>query len=120
MSRYSFSEEIEVLPEHKALAERLVTSGWIQISSKYRRIRRWKSTPSIEEIIRPEYLHTYFAEQMKKWLNFHYDSASLRCAPDELVEELILSIPEFKAFRELKNKPWRDYLDRAKTEAING
>lgn len=111
-------EELTPTEEDRALAERLVSEGWIQVSAKYRHLRRWKTPPpTLDEMIRPEHQNSYFAKRIKERFAFMYDDLELRCAPDDLVEERTLSPREFKAFKDLKNKPWRDMIKRHREEA---
>lgn len=99
-------EELTPTSDDRTLAERLVAEGWMQVSAKYRHVRRWKvAPPTPEQLINPEYHNTYFGQQAMRHVRF--DEMELRCAPDHVVETRTLTVREFRAFKELKNREWR-------------
>lgn len=111
-------QELEPTAEDRALAEVLVAEGWTQVSSKFRMIKKWKTPPPlIEEMIKDQYRGSWWANRMADRLKFMYDDLELRCAPADMCEERTLSVREFKAYKDLKNKPWRDTIKRHREEA---
>lgn len=104
-------DELQISPEDRALAEELVTGGWIQISHKYRELKRWHpdvTVPTPEEMVAPEWRGTYFGQQALRCVAGAVGEYALRMAPEEMVERRTLTVTQFKAFKALVNKPWRD------------
>jgi hypothetical protein len=105
--------EEELTPElaDTETAQRLIAEGWITTSNKYRHARRWKvPPPTLEDIVRPEYHGTYFAERLRRF--FDMNDLELRVAPSDMVEERTLSVRELRAYKAIKNREWRELCHR--------
>ena len=104
-------DELTPREEDDALARKLVSEGWIQVSAKYRMIRRWKNPPPPpEDLVNPAWHDTFFGRRAINILRHIGDENALRCAPDDMVEKRELSIREFKAYKNIKNAEWRALL----------
>lgn len=97
-------EELEPSEEDMRLGERLVAEGWKSTSSKFRHIARFRiAPPNIEELMKPDALHTYHGRRLKKlWEQHRSDGWWLRMGPDQGddgVEKMVLTVKEYRAFR---------------------
>ncbi len=104
--------EVIPTPEDRAYAELLLSQGWVQVSHKYCMLRRWKvPPPKPEQMLRPEFMNTYAGKEALRILRNLVDGDMfLRTAPNDLVEDKTLSVPEFKAYKEIQNREWRRAL----------
>lgn len=94
------AEELEPTPEQREEGRRLVEEGWASVSNKYRTIRRWVTPPRrLLELLRPEVLDTPEGRFLQD--NLRFCEPSLRGAErfGFEVEERVLTVREYRAFR---------------------
>lgn len=105
-------DEIEPGPVDTSFAKNLKAEGWEAVSTKYRRIARWKLRLRGEELVRPE-LHDFLSgrkaiealTRMFSHLRDHLDDPYL-------TEVRELTLKQFRAFKRLERAEWQEYLRR--------
>jgi hypothetical protein len=116
-------EEFQPGPDDLELAKKLVDDGWMSVSSKYRRIVRWKEPPpDTLHLVNPELRNTYWGRLAFALLGRHlgvrmehelqHEAHRMhRPVNSGLVEERTLTLKEFMAFKKLREE--RKEKDRA-------
>lgn len=111
-------EELTPTDEDRAFAQQLHDEGWIQVSSRYRVVRRWTppGPPAAMDMIAPEFRDTRWGKlaaaviqrHVLSWNGLHQEHASLYAegipcgVPNPLVEERTLTMREFKAYKAIE------------------
>ena len=92
-----------------AFGKKLVEDGWRSVSTKHRRVARWKTPPpTIQDMIKPEFLDTPFGRHAVRY--YHQPSLRLMMPDDQaaefedLVECMTLTLPQFRAFKKAGGK----------------
>lgn len=108
-------EDIVITATDEELAKTLIVEGWFGVSSKYRIILRWKTSPPLpEEILVKEHQDTYWGKLvMDLYREQVLSDWYLRSAPKEYVEERELTFPQYRAFKKLVNGGWSPEKDKS-------